>query len=133
MLRRAWSTADKVNSVSTGAPLAPTLALMADFAFRATLHNGGVVFPDHASRTGAIEGRARRAIRTMTRATSGEQVREYVQGLTPQVRGRLLDELERLHLAGEDIEGSEVLLTELRTEFRGSGRECQKFCVRRPL
>jgi hypothetical protein len=62
----------------------------------------------------------------MTRVTSGERVREYVQGLTPQVRGRLLDELERLHLAGEDIKGSEALLAELRTEFRGSGQRHER-------
>jgi hypothetical protein len=59
----------------------------------------------------------------MTTENSVDRVRDYVRQLAPPTRSRLLDELERLHLAGEDIRGSETLLTELRAEFRkGSER-----------
>jgi hypothetical protein len=53
---------------------------------------------------------------------SVDRVRAYVRQLTPQVRSRLLVELERLHLSGSDIAGSEVLLAELRAEFRKGGK-----------
>lgn len=53
---------------------------------------------------------------------TGEHLIQYLQRLTPQVRGRLLDELERLHLLGEDIPHSEPLIAALRAEFRGTGQ-----------
>jgi hypothetical protein len=52
---------------------------------------------------------------------SGDKVRDYVQCLTPQARGHLLTELERLHLAGSEFVGSEALLAGLRAEFRKGG------------
>lgn len=47
---------------------------------------------------------------------------KYLQDLTPQVRSRLLAELERLHLLGEDIPHSEALIAALRAEFRKTGQ-----------
>lgn len=53
---------------------------------------------------------------------TGEHLIQYLQRLTPQVRSRLLVELERLHLLGEDIPHSEPLIAALRAEFRGTGQ-----------
>ena len=50
------------------------------------------------------------------------RLQAYVRQLTPQARSRLLGELERLHLSGDDIPGSAALLAELRTEFRKGGQ-----------
>jgi hypothetical protein len=50
------------------------------------------------------------------------RLQAYVKQLTPQARSRLLGELERLHLSGEDIPGSEPLLAGLRAEFRKGGQ-----------
>ena len=50
-----------------------------------------------------------------------DQVREYVQRLTPEARSRLLVELERLQLSGDEVKGTETLLAELRAEFRKGG------------
>jgi hypothetical protein len=47
-----------------------------------------------------------------------EQIREYLGQLTPRTRGRLLTEAERLQLCGDDLTGFEVILAELRAEFR---------------
>jgi hypothetical protein len=47
-----------------------------------------------------------------------EQIREYLGQLTPRTRGRLLTEAERLQLCGDDMTGFEVILAELRAEFR---------------
>lgn len=49
------------------------------------------------------------------------RLQTYVRQLTPQARSRLLGELERLHLTGEDIPGSAELLAGLRAEFRKGG------------
>lgn len=51
-----------------------------------------------------------------------EHLTKYLQELTPQVRARLLAELERLHLLGEDIPHSEALIAALRAEFRNTGQ-----------
>jgi len=50
------------------------------------------------------------------------RLQAYVRQLTPQARSRLLGELERLHLSGEDIPGSAALLAGLRAEFRKGGQ-----------
>jgi hypothetical protein len=47
-----------------------------------------------------------------------ERIREYLGQLTPRTRGRLLTEAERLQLCGDDMTGFEVILAELRAEFR---------------
>jgi hypothetical protein len=51
-----------------------------------------------------------------------ENVTEYVRRLTPQVRSRLLAELERLHLVGQSIPRTEALIAALRAEFRDTGQ-----------
>ena len=53
---------------------------------------------------------------------TAEHLIQYVRQLAPQVRRRLLAELERLHLLGEDIPHSEPLIAVLRAEFRNTGQ-----------
>lgn len=53
---------------------------------------------------------------------TAEHLSQYLRQLAPQVRGRLLAELERLHLLGEDIPHSEPLIAALRAEFRATGQ-----------
>lgn len=53
---------------------------------------------------------------------TAEHLIQYLRQLAPQVRGRLLAELERLHLLGEDIPHSEPLIAALRAEFRATGQ-----------
>ena len=52
---------------------------------------------------------------------ASEHLKQYLVGLTPQVRGRLLNELERLHLQGEDVPHAAELIAALRAEFRNGG------------
>ncbi len=52
---------------------------------------------------------------------TSEHLKQYLQQLTPQVRSRLLSEMERLHLLGEDIPHTEELISLLRAEFRNTG------------
>lgn len=53
---------------------------------------------------------------------TAEHLFQYLRQLAPQVRRRLLAELERLHLLGEDIPHSEPLIAALRAEFRNTGQ-----------
>jgi hypothetical protein len=53
---------------------------------------------------------------------TAEHLIQYLRQLAPQVRARLLAELERLHHLGEDIPHSEPLITALRAEFRATGQ-----------
>ena len=53
---------------------------------------------------------------------AAEHLIQYLRQLAPQVRRRLLAELERLHLLGEDIPHSEPLIAALRAEFRNTGQ-----------
>src|SRR5258705_9859518 len=53
---------------------------------------------------------------------ASEHLKRYLQQLTAQVRSRLLTELERLHLLGEDVAHSEELIALLRAEFRNTGQ-----------
>lgn len=53
---------------------------------------------------------------------TNEHLKEYLQRLSPQVRHRLLTELERLHLLGEDVSHSDELIAILRAEFRDTGQ-----------
>ena len=53
---------------------------------------------------------------------TAEHLIQYLRQLAPQVRRRLLAELERLHLLGEDIPHSEPLVAALRAEFRNTGQ-----------
>jgi hypothetical protein len=50
-----------------------------------------------------------------------DQIRAYLGRLTPQARGNLLVEIERMLLYGEEVPGAGIMLAELRAEFRKSG------------
>lgn len=52
---------------------------------------------------------------------ASEHLTRYVRQLPPQVRSRLLAELERLRLLGEDIPHTEAMMAALRAEFRNAG------------
>ena len=52
---------------------------------------------------------------------ASEHLSQYLRQLPPQVRSRLLAELERLHLLGEDIPHTEAMMAALRAEFRSTG------------
>jgi hypothetical protein len=51
-----------------------------------------------------------------------ERIREYLGRLTSQARSNLLAEIERIQLYGDDVPGSETILTQLRAEFRKGGQ-----------
>src|SRR6266700_3521242 len=53
---------------------------------------------------------------------ASEHLKQYLQQLMPQVRSRLLSELERLHLLGDDVPHADELIALLRTEFRNTGQ-----------
>ncbi len=53
--------------------------------------------------------------------SASDKLKEYLAQLAPQVRGRLLVELERLHLEGEDLPRLEELIASLRTELIAAG------------
>lgn len=53
---------------------------------------------------------------------ASEQLKQYLAQLAPQVRGRLLAELERLHALGEAIPHADELMAALRAEFRAGGQ-----------
>jgi hypothetical protein len=50
-----------------------------------------------------------------------DRVRTYLKNISPQARKNLLAEIERMQMYGETMPGADVLLAELRAEFRGSG------------
>ncbi len=63
----------------------------------------------------------------MTRnETPAESLKGYLRQLSPQTRSRLLAELERLRQNGEDVPGGELLLKELRAEFRQDPRAIER-------
>ena len=53
---------------------------------------------------------------------ASEQLKQYLAQFAPQVRGRLLAELERLHGLGETTPSTEELIATLRAEFREPGQ-----------
>jgi len=53
---------------------------------------------------------------------ASEQLKQYLAQFAPQVRGRLLAELERLHSLGEITPTTEELIASLRAEFREPGQ-----------
>ena len=59
---------------------------------------------------------------TMGPETPTARVQKYLRQLSSQARGRLLAEIERLKICGEVTPGLDVILTELRTEFRKNGQ-----------
>jgi hypothetical protein len=50
-----------------------------------------------------------------------DRVKKYLQNMSPQARKNLLAEIERMQMYGETMPGGDVLLEQLRAEFRGSG------------
>jgi hypothetical protein len=50
------------------------------------------------------------------------RIQDFLQRLTPPVRSNLLNELERLELAGTEIPGAAPVVEKLRAEFRGGGQ-----------
>jgi hypothetical protein len=63
----------------------------------------------------------------MTRnETPTESLKGYLRQLSPQTRSRLLAEIERLRQSGEDVPGGDLLLGELRAEFRQDGRAIER-------
>ena len=63
----------------------------------------------------------------MTRnETPVESLKGYLRQLSPQTRSRLLAEVERLRQSGEDVPGGDLLLGELRAEFRQDGRAVER-------
>lgn len=50
-----------------------------------------------------------------------DQVRKFLRELTPQARARLLVEIERLQLCGDDTAGFDLVLAELRADLRERG------------
>jgi hypothetical protein len=58
----------------------------------------------------------------MTRTNDAtDPLKQYLQQLTPQARSRLLAELERLHILGEDVPHSQEMIAALRAELRNTG------------
>lgn len=57
----------------------------------------------------------------MNDAISVDRIRKYLGGLTPQARASLLTEIERMLLYGEAVPGADIMLVELRAEFRKAG------------
>ena len=50
-----------------------------------------------------------------------DRIQEFLRRMTPQARGNLLIELERLELCGSEVPGSADILARLRAEFRSDG------------
>jgi hypothetical protein len=55
-----------------------------------------------------------------------DRVRGYLASLTPQARANLLVEIERMLLYGEQVPGADLMLVELRAEFRKSGQSSDR-------
>jgi hypothetical protein len=53
------------------------------------------------------------------------KIQGYLRQLTSQTRSRLLAEIERLKMCGDDTPGFDVILNELRTEFSKSGQNAR--------
>jgi hypothetical protein len=62
----------------------------------------------------------------MTSQTALDRIQGYLRQLSPQERGRLLLEMERLQGCGQGLAGTDDILQALRTEFRGSGQAAEK-------
>jgi len=63
---------------------------------------------------------------TTNEAISVDRIREYLGGLTPQARASLLVEIERMLLYGETVPGADIMLVELRAEFRRTGQSSDR-------
>ena len=58
--------------------------------------------------------------------TPVESLRGYLRQLTPQTRSRLLAEIERLRQNGEEVPGSDLILSELRADSRQNKRSAER-------
>lgn len=54
--------------------------------------------------------------------TQIDRIQQYLRQITPQARRNLLVEIERMQIYGEDMPCADLILAELRTEFRNSGQ-----------
>jgi hypothetical protein len=71
----------------------------------------------------ALEKNIPRISKVTTKETlSVDRIREYLGRLTPHARASLLVEIERMLLYGEEVPGADLMLVELRAEFRKSGQ-----------
>jgi hypothetical protein len=59
----------------------------------------------------------------MAEAVPNEKLRQYLRELTPEARALLAAELERALLRGDDPPGASLILEELRSEARDTGRK----------
>jgi hypothetical protein len=62
----------------------------------------------------------------MTSQVALDRIQGYLRQLTPQERGRLLVEMERLQQCGQAIAGTDDVVQALRTEIRGSGQAAER-------
>jgi hypothetical protein len=62
---------------------------------------------------------------TVNETISVDRVRGYLASLTPQARAGLLVEIERMLLYGEEVPGADLMLAQLRAEFRKSGQSSE--------
>jgi len=62
----------------------------------------------------------------MNETVSVDRIREYLRGLTSQARASLLVEIERMLLYGESVPGADLMLAELRAEFRKGGQSSDR-------
>jgi hypothetical protein len=68
------------------------------------------------------EGHDSRTLLAMTKnEIQTDRIQKYLQKLTLQARRHLLAEIERRQACGDDMPGSDIILAELRAEFRNSG------------
>src|SRR5207244_13649120 len=71
-----------------------------------------------------IKGRIEDPFRVTTgNEIQADRIRKYLGHLTHQARSSLLVEIERMQMYDEDISGFEIILAELRAEFRKSGEK----------
>jgi hypothetical protein len=63
---------------------------------------------------------------TVNETISVDRVRGYLASLTPQARASLLVEIERMLLYGEEVPGADLMLAQLRAEFRKSGQSSDR-------
>ena len=54
--------------------------------------------------------------------TATDRIGQYLRRMTPQTRKTLLVEIERKQMYGEDVPGADIILANLRAEFRNSGQ-----------
>lgn len=54
--------------------------------------------------------------------TQIDRIQQYIRQMAPQARRNLLAEIERMQMYGEDMPCSDLILAELRTEFRNGGQ-----------